>query len=230
MNATQEARQDAVSELQFVFREEQINARRLDLSKQAKALHKRARQLRARLEALDPESAASAELTGRLEDVEEDIQWVQYGIYQLTADALATVLEDGEVEYKYTAADVKAWCDRAEELGVAPPQIRACQLCDLVRMRSVPNAPLRDRYEASERSEVDIIADVHRHLRQLELEHDADYGAKHFVMNGHPQTRQAERVLGIQPKDTGSLRLFIPYEMGVAFARALDMTPQEAGL
>jgi hypothetical protein len=206
-------------------------------------INNRASKLRAKLDELPADAEVPAELTSRLEDIAEDKLWIQYGIYQLVADAMATVLDDGEVVYTHTPADVKAWCERADlmvvptddgEVQVGRPKINTEQLRDLVRMRIVPNAPLREAYLARQRPVMEVVADVHKHLAQLEENDGVSYGSKHFMLNGHPQTRHFERMLGLQPITGGGgaygLRLFITYEVGVALMRALDMTPQEAGL
>jgi hypothetical protein len=230
-----------VAEAASSARESEVESRRQDLARQVKLIHKRALRLRNRLAEMNPEDEAYAELTGGLEDLDEDLQWAQYALYQLAAYAMATVLESGEVVYRYTAADIKAWCDRAEDLGATHPQIREAHLKDLVRMRSVPNAPFRARAQAV--ADTDdalgrITLHTHFYLRQLEQSDGADYGSKHFVRpwrgGVNAQTRHFERMVGTQVVENGSatmsLRLFIPYETGVALMRALGMTPQEAGL
>lgn len=242
MLTIKEAHEDLVAEAASVDRESEVASRRRDLAVRSHALHKRARKLRERLSKMDPADEAAAELTSALEDIIEDLQWTQYGLYQLAADAMATALEDGEVVYNYTPADVKAWCDRAEDLGAARPQIRAEHLQDLVRMRLVPNAPFRARFLEVEGNVDDaagrITLNTHTYLRRLEESDGADYGSKHFVRawrgGVNAQTRHFERMIGTQVVTNGtatrSLRMFIPYEMGVAFMRALNMTVQEAGL
>jgi hypothetical protein len=236
MQTQMEDQQDIAAEVTTQAREQEVDNRRRDLSLRSNSLARRATKLRKRLANMDPSDEARAELTGAVEDAVEDLQWIQYGIYQLTADACASVLDDGEVVYNFTPADVKAWCDRAVEMGATHPQIRAEHLRDLVRMRIIPNAPFRARLaevQARGQSDRDVTSLAHDALRQLEEQDGADYGARHFLVNGNPQSRHLERLLGVQASDGGAsqtLRLFIPYETGVAIMQALGMTPQEAGL
>jgi hypothetical protein len=247
MITTEEVRRDTLSAEQLAGREREVESRRRDLASQIHRLEKRAQELGVRLAALDPASEASAELEGEVDDVEEDLAWARYGLYQLVADAMAVVDEDGDTHYRYTGADVKAWCDRALEMGCGHPSFRSTTLMDLINLRQVPNAPFRERLaELLERNageEEGTIAhftlSVAAALKQIEAERGQVYGSKHFVgpmdASGRrcPQNRQTEQLLGMRGKDNGragSLRLFIPYEVALAFMRALDMSPQQAGL
>lgn len=229
-----EVQQDNDAHQETVRREQDIDSRRRDLAKQANAIAKKAARLQAKVADMDPEAEATAELTGALEDLQEEVQWVQYGVYRLTADALAVVLLDGDVFYPYSPADVKAWVERADELEATRPTIQPQQLRDLVWMRQVPNAPFRERYLAGDYSEAAVIEGTYEALRAQEEDDGQEYGAKHFMVGDSPQTRWFQRLLGIQATPSGSgkpgLKIFIPYEVGVAFMRALDMTPQESGL
>jgi hypothetical protein len=179
MITTEEVRRDPLSAEQLAGREREVESRRRDLASQIHRLEKRAQELGVLLAALDPTDEVSAGLEGEVEDVQDDLAWARYGLYQLVADAMAVVDEDGDT------------------LSVAAA------------------------------------------LKQIEAERGQVYGSKHFVgpmdASGRrcPQNRQTEQLLGMRGKDNGragSLRLFIPYEVALAFMRALDMSPQQAGL
>lgn len=245
-----EVTQDVVAADRFTQREQDIESRRRDLASRAFALEARGAVLRAKL--AHPQDDAPAELTSELEDIQEDITWIRYGYYQLISDALAVVDEDGDVvDYPYTPADVKEWCDGAVEMGCAPPEFKAKRIANLIRLREVPNAPFRKRLTellADSRDEEitlsRITVAVAGALKQLEEQADADpkgYGSKHFVSKwGRDATRvtarthHTKRMLGMVPNPgTGerpSRRLFLTYEQALAFMRVLDMTPHEAGL
>lgn len=241
MQTALEAQQDSIAQERFERRERVLLQQRENLRHHIRNAEQQAQRLRKRLAKLDPEAPAAAELTGAIEDLEEDLDWLRHGArYQLVADALAVLYEDGSGEYVYTPAEVKEWCERAVEFDAAHPRIDAEQISDLLRLRSLPNAPFRARVLEllAEGASMDqLTLGVWFHLVKLEERDGCDYGAKNLVSERtgrqegqvRAQARHLERMLGMATNGP-TLRLFIPYELGVALMRALGMSPQQAGL
>jgi hypothetical protein len=169
--------------------------------------------------------------------LDEDIQAARWGLYELAADAIGT---------HYNAADVALWCDRAVEMGAARPRLDQALLLDLVHVRKVPNYPFRAALErrlklpsglleseSALRSRVAL--DTHRALKQIEEKRGGSFGSASLVHKGNGQSRILNRWLGVEtsPAPSGTmptLRLFVTYEQAEALARALDLTPQQAGI
>lgn len=236
-----EQEQDVIAERQFAEREQDLDRSRRQIASRVRKLNERARNLRYRLAELDPGSEAAAELTSKLEDLAQDVETCRLSLYLLVADALATVDEDGDLSYNYTASDVKSWCDRAVDMGCSRPRLNAALVKDLARMREVPNAPFRERLNwalaVEGRNIEEITLAARAELSRLEERDGAEYGAKNLAIEKRGRTkaqhRQVERLLGVVGRPAGdglSLKLFITYELGLAFMRALGMTPQQAGL
>ena len=132
----------------------------------------------------------------------------------------------------YTPEDVAAWVAHAEALGAVFPRFPAGTLIDLIYYRQVPNARVRECYwQLRDKDPVRIGQAVHDHLWWMEKDDSADYGSVVFDKSVVPLTNEIEQILGLKAYGPSpSVRLFIPYEWGVAFAHVLGIEPHYAGV
>lgn len=140
----------------------------------------------------------------------------------------------------YTSDEVQGWFDRLEALGSPLPQIGPTLIYELVYHQKTPNVLLREFFEeqimkSEGELEGGIIDATLSHLRVMEEEDKADYGAAVLDRNKRDAGRELKTWLGLLGRTDGHsgetrFTLFISYERAVALALALGMTPQEAGI
>lgn len=200
-------------------RARRLRSQRRAATQAATALDKRGAELAAELAKYDSDAPAPAHLTAELEEIELEVQRLSREIPAiLCAEALAHHDEDGEPYfYPFTADELLAWADHAVELECNPPKFGEDLLPQLVHLEQVPNAPFRERLETLLEEE-DGEATLAVIARRVD-----------FTSGDEPDTTRVKRVLGME-RNGVSVRLFIPYDLGVAFMRALGMTPHQAGV
>ena len=185
-----------------------------------------------------------------LSEVEERMAEVEQERYALIALALpkAAWIESFDpfvVKYQfYTAGDVEAWCKRATDMGCRQSRFPLSTALDLLYLRKVPNAPLRE-HMAGRRATSELVKRVYTNLAHLESldaliqnppgQEPRNYGSKNLLdKNGNPgQTRILKRWLGIEPavnRNGSSLSLWITYERAVAIAQALGVSFASVGV
>jgi hypothetical protein len=158
-----------------------------------------------------------------------DMAVLEYRVNELYQQLYALVAE--ATHGVYCTEEVESWCRHAELVGGVHPRLTAARMLDLIYYRVVPNAPLRQTYEAMEEpAPVEIAQRVHEHLRAMEIEDGENYESEQFMdEDASKLAHKVQRVLGLVPH-MDSVRLFIPYEWAVAFARALDIDPRDCGI
>lgn len=234
--------EDQLAEVALAEREEELKIGSRALNKRVKHLEAQCLNLREGLEKAP--TPLGWQVVNEIEELQEDIYAARWGLYELTA---------GTLGWEYNAADIALWCERAVAMGAYHPRLDHVLLLDLVHVRQVPNAPLRERYEHLLKTAPDVptarpsrdgrrlgiagplVLKVHQALSKMEQDNGENYGAAGLIGDGRPQMRTLERWLGIQTNVYAkgakpSLRLFVRYEQAEAMARAFGLSPHDAGI
>lgn len=181
-------------------------------------------------EAFAPESDAFAHIAERMDQAARDDEFREK-LYACRHDTkagraltpeerlqnryalIAEVCSGGTIDYD--PMDVEAWFTRAANFpGVeSAPRVPSKGIERLRDCEEVPNAPFREAYEARAR----------RGQGEALL-------IRMAAALGRPgETLYVRKTLGIEP-NSGSLRIFIDYDQGVALAHVLDLAPYECGV
>lgn len=211
-------------------------------------------ELRERAEAIsETQPGIEAEIAG-IEDAlrEVDEPGSRKVLLDMLADAKAklaqVIQESGKVvaaalyhdtHHKYTPADVTHWYAEAYEHGAGADRVTPTLVSHLVHLKAVPNAPFR--------AEVQGVSDEEELLMAENLQAwFTTFGLPGtFIREPVPGSTRATtpqpagiyyRLLGMKPYPAGGkmtrthFKLFVSYEQADAMRRALNMTPQQAGI
>lgn len=142
---------------------------------------------------------------------------------------------------RYTVEDVLGWIARAVELGAGIPVFGPRTVERVFRLELVPNAILRERFQAqcpdrplaiTEASHMG--AEVHQGMTAGGLAKALGFTR---TINGTPlgDGTAVERLLGLRttsgrPGHAPTLRLFIPYDLAVRIADVLDVNYHDLGV
>lgn len=225
-----ESQEDAVAAADMDAKEKELQREMAGLVRQVGVVERKAREARAELDAAG--DSPSLALIGKVEDIEQDFRDALRAAYRMVAHATGWV---------YMPAEVESWYERAVDMGACRPQLGKAIVSDLLRHRKVPNARFRERIMerlGKGESMHSIGFTFWQHLCALEGEMGVDLGSRSLVRKDGDEvncdTSRFSRLLGIVTKPEGdrlpSVRLYISYEHAVALARALDMSPLEAGV
>jgi hypothetical protein len=219
--------EDDVAAAALLEREEELRVGARALTRRLKHLETQAADLRGEI---DSNLSRRWKALDHLEDLQENIRLVRWGLYELTANAIGT---------DHNAADVALWCERALEMGATHPRLDQDLLMDLVHVRKVPNESFRARYihltARNDDIKQPITRQVYLNLVRIEGERGEKYGSASLMVGNKPQARTIERWLGVQTTPGPStspptLRLFVRYEQAEALALTFDMAPHQAGI
>lgn len=164
----------------------------------------RVETLRARIEKAEKhQDSTPGPLWSEYDSLMDEVETLYDYLYSIVASALS---------WRYSADEIKGWYVTAVEKGCVRPKVGKALIEDLMYVRKVPNAPFRA-------------------VVQEMVDNDIPMPDSMKTVLGSEPLR---RIVGIephcQPGAVNSLRLYVTYEQGVALARLLGMTPQQAGV
>lgn len=171
-----------------------------------------------------------------VELVMERLDEVRDHQYAMVAEALGD---------RWTASDVRAWCEHAVELGARHPTFPGALLRDLIQMNKVPVAPFRERlWELEDQYAALVEAHGAEHGNGEEPWLSGRHSGDRMYLDSTPQQalreamgwddRALKRNLGINIRPSGngnkSLTLFVDYELASRLAPTLGLKPHAAGI
>lgn len=218
----QESAEDREAVLEFEVAAKEVRLRSQALLRQVGSLEDRVVELRHHT--APPTSTDVAEYAAEVEKVLVELDNIRDQQYALVAAALS---------WTHTPDEVRSWCERALVMGANHPRFDANLLEDLMYVRRVPNAPLREHLEARVKRERED---------QFTANPDTHYIDTVVFRQAEEATgwnnRILRRRLGMLTRPTGamagglaqSLTLFIDYEVASALARTFGIQPRDAGI
>lgn len=218
----QESAEDQEAALEYEIAAKEVRLRSQALLRRVGDLEDRVVELRRH--ALGRRAGEVAEFSAEVEGVLVELDGIRDQQYALVAAALS---------WTHSPDEVRSWCDRALAMGANHPRFDANLLEDLMYVRRVPNAPLREHLEA-------------RVKREREDQFNANPDTHYIDTVAFRQAEEAtgwdnrilRRRLGMLTRPTGamagglaqSLTLFIDYEAASVLARTFGVTPRQAGI
>jgi hypothetical protein len=137
----------------------------------------------------------------------------------------------------YTTEEVWDWFAATMRHGGSFPRVRGDLIRDLVRIKQVPVAPLRESFvdyvEANPGVDYsEILTSARDHLAEMERADDEDYGSA--AWRGERPVNEMQKHLGMQQRKAGNgsyhFVTFISYERAVALSRAIGLNPIQVGV
>lgn len=211
-------------------------------------------------ERVDQVRENARELLGKIDHAEEEILSLKDSVEDISREELIEAVECAyqaldeirdqqyalvaqALDGRYTVADVRAWCERAVDMKAHHPHLDGKLIEDLIYLRKVPVAPLREAYvEIHERELVETGRDndgegQDANRGEVEItESYAESTIRQTVMKAMGWDERAlKRGLGmnVRPAGTGgkkSLTLFLDYEAASRLALTLGLKPHAAGI